>query len=148
MPHDPLCPLRLAAVRSGGDGFLRVFDACAERTGCFGKDWVMTLIEIDLRDLTARRLRTALENMGSPCEYASPCIIGTLIPRRQRRVLDNGLDVDDTEIGTLIEQGYINIPEEQIQAAKAIQWAFDRGEKEKVRELAKPWIAASKEPTP
>ena len=103
----------------------------------------MEPVAIDLRELTARRLRTALGTMGKACEYQTPCIIGTLIERGRRRALDEA-DVDATDIKTLALRGYISLPEEQIEAAIALQNAYDHKKPERLRELARPWIAASK----
>ena len=105
----------------------------------------MRKVAIDLRELTARRLRTALETIGDKqCYYSTPCIIGTLVERRDRGALDNA-EIDETTVEKLVATGYLSIPDNQLEAACALQSAYDTGNKERLRELAKPWIAANKD---
>lgn len=98
-------------------------------------------VAIDLRELTDRRLRTALETMGKACLYTAPCIIGTLIERGDRKQLDHA-DVDETSVAELVKAGLLVVPDDQFDAACALQAAYDNRDKAALRELAKPWIAA------
>ena len=108
----------------------------------------MRTVTIDLRELTARRLRTALETIGDKqCFYSTPCIIGTLVEQGDRGALDNA-EIDETTVEKLVVCGFLSIPDGQLEAACALQHAYDTGNKERLRELAKPWIAANKEPHP
>ena len=104
----------------------------------------MEPVEIDLRELTASRLQTAIRAMGAGCAYADPCIIGTLLPHGKRRFLDNPGDEDDTDIKSLVRRGYVAIPDDQLEAAIKLQNAYDTKKVAALRELAKPWIAADK----
>ena len=105
----------------------------------------MREVAIDLRELTARRLRTALETVGhKQCFYSTPCIIGTLVERGDRDALDNA-PIDETTVEKLVVTGWLSIPDDQLNAAIALQHAYDTGNKERLRELAKPWIAANKD---
>ena len=105
----------------------------------------MKTVAIDLRELTARRLRTALKTPGDKqCFYSTPCIIGTLIERGNRDDLDYA-EIDETTVEKLVAAGYLSIPDNQLEAACALQNAYDTGNKDLLRELAKPWIAANKD---
>jgi hypothetical protein len=101
----------------------------------------MMAVAIDLRELTDRRLRTALETMGKACLYRAPCIIGTLIERKDRRLLDNA-DVDETSVAELVKAGFLEVPDDQFDAACALQAAYDTKNRDALRELARPWIDA------
>lgn len=77
-------------------------------------------IKIDLCDLTEAHLEEALPHMGA-CKYASPCIIGTLMPKNKAASLDR----DNTNIAALIAEGRVEMPEGQANLATRLQKAFD-----------------------
>ena len=98
-------------------------------------------VYIDLRDLTERDLETALATCGDKmCYYATPCIIGTLIPPENRQMLDEA-DVDETDVRTLFAKELIDMPPAQLPDAKALQEAYDTGDKETLAALARKYIA-------
>lgn len=109
----------------------------------------MSPLKLDLNNLTAAHLAAAEPNchaLGAICEYAAPCIIGTLIPEDQRLRLDNHNDElgdnfgEQPQIGSLIDAGLVEFPEGQRADAEQMQTAFDSGNWEQVVELAKPYI--------
>jgi hypothetical protein len=99
----------------------------------------MSYIKIDLRDLTAEKLEEAKPHMKL-CDYAAPCIIGSLVPPARRKWLaemadPEGCGVQDN-IGNLINQGFIILPAEQHEAAREMQNAFDLSYWDEVLEIA------------
>lgn len=97
-------------------------------------------IQIDLRQLTQEHLNQCEPHAGR-CHYAAPCIIGTLVPEDQRANLDEPTGF--ASIDSLVDDSYLTIPEDQIDAAIELQAAFDLGDWDQVRELARPWIATA-----
>lgn len=95
-------------------------------------------VKIDLRNLTKRKLSMAEPHCGTLCEYAAPCIIGTLIPPKQRVGLD--CIPDDTTIRSLNRNGVVEVAEGQLIDAVAMQKAFDEGNWSKVEKIAQPYL--------
>jgi hypothetical protein len=48
----------------------------------------------------------------------------------------------------LVAAGFLSIPDDQFEAACALQNAYDTGDRERLRKLARPWVAANKDTTP
>lgn len=98
-------------------------------------------IHVDLRDLTERDLETALATCGEKrCYYATPCIIGTLVPPDKRWLLDEA-DVDETDVLTLYEKELLILPHKQLADAKAMQEAYDTGDKDALVALVSKYTA-------
>jgi len=96
----------------------------------------MDAIKINLDDLTQEKLDEAMPHYGS-CRYASPCIIGALIPEDMREPLDQG-DISEvfgrksldpqSAINTLSKKKIVEFPSAaQTREAQRIQFAFDNG---------------------
>ena len=98
------------------------------------------LVHIDLRALTPAHLEEARPFMGS-CDYAAPCIIGTLIPPGFRRHFGG------CGIGWLVMTKDIIVPEEQHDDIRRLQRAFDHGEWEEVEKIANRYMNQPKEPS-
>ena len=79
-------------------------------------------IKIDLCDLTEAHLEEALPHMGA-CSYASPCIIGTLMPKRKRKGFDcsGGISIE-----ALLDEEQVSLPKGQAKLAIRLQSAFDK----------------------
>jgi len=107
----------------------------------------MTPIHIDLRDLTQAHVDEAMPHLGA-CHYASPCIIGTLIPKDRRAELDAFTMKDGSTgspgISLLIERGVIVLPVEQYHQAETLQDEFDIADQDPARflKLAAKWVEA------
>lgn len=100
------------------------------------------MFKIDLRNLTQAHLDECLPNIDSAsCDYAAPCIIGTLIPRLDRAAANQIIG----PISLVSRTALFCMPEDQIDAAFMLQNAFDGGDKDEVLRLAKPWIEATPE---
>jgi hypothetical protein len=92
------------------------------------------MIKIDLNNLTQAHVDEAMPNMGE-CTYASPCIIGTLIPKGMRENLDRAY-IGQPNVSQLVDMGLIQFPnEEQAKDAREIQEAFDEQNEDLFREL-------------
>jgi hypothetical protein len=85
------------------------------------------MIKIDLKDLTQAHFDAALPHLGA-CRYASPCIIGTLIPEDQRADLDKKGEHGNPTVRELIREGLLELPDGQFNVAVRLQSAFDNGE--------------------
>ena len=79
------------------------------------------MLKLDLNDLTDEKIAEARPHMGK-CRYATPCIIGTLIPPEERLFFDN---FDDTSIDHLVRAGRVQFPPGQMPLAVKLQLAFD-----------------------
>lgn len=94
------------------------------------------LAEIDLRrDLPKVReqLDDILPNMGK-CRYASPCVIGLMLPEDVRVALDASADREGSPvISTLVDRGLVSMPEGQEIDATDLQSEFDCGDDEYCR---------------
>lgn len=104
--------------------------------------------------------------MGS-CDYASPCIIGSLLTEEDREYLADWLVVEretgsimetliirpgefkypvgvlhesQLDIGRLIAEGAVTVPEDQITDVADIQEAFDQSDWETVVEIASKYM--------
>lgn len=80
-------------------------------------------VKIDLRDLTAADLDRC--RGVRPGYYASPCIIGVMIPDDATRCALDAADVDETDVRSLYDAGLLELPYEQLADAIAMQKAFD-----------------------
>lgn len=76
-------------------------------------------IKIDLRDLTQAHLDECAPALGQ-CYNTAPCIIGTLMTPDERNYRPCG------SVLTLRSDGILEIPDEQIEDAMRMQWAFDQ----------------------
>lgn len=112
-------------------------------------------IKIDLRDLTQAHLDEAVPHMGK-CSYASPCIIGSLIPVEHREAFDNrnrelkehGI-LSQPTVGILAHAKLIEFADpEQQDAAAELQEYFDNDREDNLVGAAQIWINATKEQTP
>ena len=84
----------------------------------------MAPIELDLRrDLP--KVRAALDDLmvTSECRYTAPCAIGVMMTPEQRATIPKGADGD--YIGSLIDQGEVAAPPEQIVDLGLLQDTFD-----------------------
>lgn len=82
-------------------------------------------IKINLLDLTEAHLKEALPHLGA-CHYASPCIIGTLIPVEHRERLDNHGEFGSPMINQLVKEGVVEFADErQARIAANMQTRFD-----------------------
>ncbi len=76
-------------------------------------------IPLDLRDLDDAKVAEAMPHIGE-CKYAAPCIIGTLIPVKDRRRLEG------KAVRGLAESEAISFPSaDQVALAQRLQGAFD-----------------------
>lgn len=100
----------------------------------------MTPIKIDLRNLTQAHVDEALNHLGE-CLYSAPCIIGTLIPVKDRDRLDYAPDYGGGGILHLARDGHVEFPDDaQRDDAYEIQKAFDIGSRDTFLRKVKPWL--------
>ena len=119
-------------------------------------------IHIDLRNLTPEHLAASRPALGS-CDYAGPCIIGSLLSEEQRELLaqwivvrwehgslsdmtvispwefrypEGAVEEKQVDIKYLLDEGAVTIPEDQVEDAVIIQELFDDGDWEGVLEIA------------
>jgi hypothetical protein len=109
------------------------------------------MLQLDLNNLTPQHLEQCKPYLGR-CNYTSPCIIGTLIPEKDRRRLDNKRDQisrkhpskfipKQPSIGQLIDVGEVSFPNLiQQKAAEELQDRFDNGTWDEVLEIAAPYL--------
>ena len=76
-------------------------------------------IKIDLRDLTQAHLDECAPVLGS-CSNSAPCIIGTLMTPDERNYRPLA------SVGSLRREDILEIPDEQVEDAMRMQWAFDQ----------------------
>lgn len=65
------------------------------------------------------------------CDYTAPCVVGAMVSPRKRAELENAwaVGMDGTGIDTLIQFGFVVAPGEQRRDIKALQEAFDSGDR-------------------
>jgi len=98
----------------------------------------MQKITIDLNNLTPARLAECRPYMGE-CNYASPCVIGSLMtPMERTRVEAYSEDADDVRY--FVEQGVFIIPPEQMEDAVDIQEYFDSHDWDSVLQIASKYM--------
>lgn len=101
----------------------------------------MSVLQLNLNDLTLDKLAEAKPHCGEFCRYIAPCIIGTIVPEDQREALDNADTqnpcLDDSAVGTLAENQLIRFPTvEQEADAIEMQQSFDAGDWDRVEHIA------------
>lgn len=85
----------------------------------------MDAIHIDLRNLTQAHVDEVLPYMGE-CSYASPCIIGTLVPKEHREYLDKCREASGSpELTVLVNSGKVTVQDGQLGEATHLQDTFD-----------------------
>lgn len=99
-----------------------------------------TSIHIDLRNLTEDHLYEAFKWLGE-CDYAAPCIIGTLMTETERTLLSEMLATSIAdEIGPVIKRGLVTIPPEQLEDAERMQDCFDSYDWDGVLTIARKYM--------
>lgn len=92
--------------------------------------------KINLDQLTQAHVDEAMVNFGVGCNYAAPCIIGTLVHPDKREIFDNicnhpddeTISIDDSTVDTLSMHGLFEFPNiDQQREAGEMQCAFDSG---------------------
>lgn len=84
-------------------------------------------IHIDLNQLTQAHVDEAMDARYGTCCYEGPCIIGTLVPEHLRSGLDQANTESDTEIATLVKDGFVKFATPaQAKLAQRLQGAYDR----------------------
>lgn len=81
------------------------------------------LIKLDLRtDL----IKVIPEKLGSrtACQYSAPCAIGAMMTSDQRAQLVEAKQ-DARGIGTLVVEGFVSVPADQLDDFRRLQRAFD-----------------------
>lgn len=101
-------------------------------------------IKIDLRNLTLQHMVQADQGDDS-CDYADPCIIGTLMTPEEREMWDDTIE-------SLLEQGHVEMPEDQHKDAALLQKYFDgrnqfSGNRTRYLELASKYVAGMNQPS-
>jgi hypothetical protein len=108
----------------------------------------MSVLQLDLNNLTPAHLAEAKPHCGDYCRYFAPCIIGTIVPKEQRRTLDYSdtehPNLADSAIGTLLQNRFVSFPNKgQEKDAIAMQAAFDAGDWDDVEQIAERYINAA-----
>lgn len=128
-----------------------------------------TSILVDLRKLTPLALREAFPEIGGG-DYSGPCIIGSFLTEEERTFLTDWLVVQrqtggvieeliiapgesrditgilfmsQLDIGRLIEEDVVAVPEGQTEDVIKIQQAFDKSDWEEVMGIAEKYMSPS-----
>src|SRR5688572_14698257 len=96
-------------------------------------------IRIDLNNLTQKDFDIARANMNGAegCNYAAPCIIGTLMPEGVRGPFD---ELGTSTIAYLMRNDLVSVPEDQQHDAILMQSAFDSASLNRLAELVRKYV--------